>query len=338
MAMICHTDPMPSREPHTVTLQGLGMTEPEAAAYEWLLARRPVQPAELVPRHCHDLRSARRLLERLAMKGLVTRSAEGYLASPPNLALSPRLRDQHERLRRAEAVVAELMDSYRESAPHRGVSDVVDVVSDRQAVAQRFSQIQAGAQDEVLAFIRAGVLAVSGEENVEEERALARGVRYRIVAERAVLDRPGFLAEAARLGRDGGARVTAALPGRLLVADRAIAMLPMQPEGAPDVGALLVHASPLLDMLVDLFETYWEVSSPLLPGLATDGVDSLPRTDATILSLFHAGLTDRAVASQLGLSMRTVQRRVRELMDRAGVDTRFRLGVEAVRRGWIGRS
>lgn len=51
--------------------------------------------------------------------------------------------------------------------------------------------------------------------------------------------------------------------------------------------------------------------------------------------MLDAGLTDRAVAIQLGLSMRTVQRRVRALMDRTGVDTRFRLGAEAVQRGWI---
>lgn len=49
-----------------------------------------------------------------------------------------------------------------------------------------------------------------------------------------------------------------------------------------------------------------------------------------------AGLTDQAVGGQLGMSLRTVQRRVSHLMELAGVATRFQLGHEAGRRGWLG--
>lgn len=105
-------------------------------------------------------------------------------------------------------------------------------------------------------------------------------------------------------------------------------------------GALVVHASPLLDILVNLFERYWERSSQVAPDLSHSGPTAVCSTRVTplnvrLLGLLDAGLTDRAVAIQLGLSMRTVQRRVRALMDRTGVDTRFRLGAEAVQRGWI---
>ena len=62
--------------------------------------------------------------------------------------------------------------------------------------------------------------------------------------------------------------------------------------------------------------------------------DQLTVLDQRILALLDAGLTDRALGNHLGLSQRTVQRRVRHLMEPAGVDTRFRLGVEASRRGW----
>lgn len=48
-----------------------------------------------------------------------------------------------------------------------------------------------------------------------------------------------------------------------------------------------------------------------------------------------AGLTDQAVANQLGLSVRTVQRRVATLMGACSVHTRIQLGVQAERRGWV---
>jgi DNA-binding NarL/FixJ family response regulator len=61
----------------------------------------------------------------------------------------------------------------------------------------------------------------------------------------------------------------------------------------------------------------------------------LPELDSRILGLLLAGLTDQAVANQLNLSMRTVQRRVRALMDLVSADTRLQLGFHAARRGWL---
>ena len=49
------------------------------------------------------------------------------------------------------------------------------------------------------------------------------------------------------------------------------------------------------------------------------------------------GSTDAAVANQLGLGLRTVERRIRSLMQRAGVDTRIQLGWQARDRGWLDR-
>ena len=55
---------------------------------------------------------------------------------------------------------------------------------------------------------------------------------------------------------------------------------------------------------------------------------------AQVLALLLGGLTDQAVAGQLGLSLRTVQRRISQLMIKAGVATRIQLGWYAARKGW----
>jgi DNA-binding NarL/FixJ family response regulator len=56
--------------------------------------------------------------------------------------------------------------------------------------------------------------------------------------------------------------------------------------------------------------------------------------DRKILALLLAGLTDQAVATQLDLSLRTLQRRLRHLMDLAGVQSRMQLGWYAGRHNW----
>ena len=49
----------------------------------------------------------------------------------------------------------------------------------------------------------------------------------------------------------------------------------------------------------------------------------------------RSGAKDEQIARTMGLSLRTVRRRVADLMIELGVDTRFQAGAEAVRRGWL---
>jgi len=178
------------------------------------------------------------------------------------------------------------------------------------------------------------------EENTEEDAAVTRGVRYRVVIERSSFERPGFFAAAADSLQAGEeVRVVQELPIRLLIVDRRIALVPLLSGTERNIGALIVHRSGMLDALIALFDRVWNGGLPLVLG--SDGVvegvttDGLPELDAQILGLLLAGLTDQSVANQLGLSMRTVQRRVRALMDLVAADTRLQLGFHAARRGWI---
>jgi DNA-binding NarL/FixJ family response regulator len=57
--------------------------------------------------------------------------------------------------------------------------------------------------------------------------------------------------------------------------------------------------------------------------------------ESALLGLLAAGLTDGAIARHLGTHPRTVQRRVRDLLDRLGAGTRFQAGIQAARRGWL---
>jgi hypothetical protein len=176
-------------------------------------------------------------------------------------------------------------------------------------------------------------------DNTEEFSALRRGVRYRVIYERALLEEPGMIENVAAGVRAGEqARALPTLPVRLAIADRRIAVCPLVPGGGSGLGeptAALIRPSQLLDSLLALFESYWDRATPV--GAAGDPPDTEQPTDEErlLLSLVVAGVPDKSIASQMGVSRRTVQRRLWELMARAGVDTRPGLAYQAARRGWI---
>ncbi|WFB10742.1 helix-turn-helix transcriptional regulator [Streptomyces sp. LX-29] len=63
--------------------------------------------------------------------------------------------------------------------------------------------------------------------------------------------------------------------------------------------------------------------------------DAPSEAERQMLRMLMQGLTDSAVARQLGMSDRTVRRVVAQLMERLGAQSRFEAGVRAVERGWI---
>lgn len=282
-------------------------------------------------------------LASLQDKGLVAQSATApghYTASPPDLALGSLIVARQDAIRKAQIEVGRLTEQYRNAMPDRADTGVIDVVRGRQAVAQRFAQLQRGAKQEVLALVKAKVATVPVEDNVDEEAAVYRGVTYRVVLERASFEQAGFVDRVVESVTAGElARVVAEVPLRMLIADRSLALVQLTSRDDEGAGALLVHPSGLLDALLALFELVWARATEIMPtaeGITELAAQRIDETDARILTLLLAGLTDQAIGSQLGLSLRTVQRRVSNLMEQAGVVTRFQLGHVATRRGWVG--
>jgi DNA-binding NarL/FixJ family response regulator len=57
--------------------------------------------------------------------------------------------------------------------------------------------------------------------------------------------------------------------------------------------------------------------------------------ECDLLILLAAGSTDETAAKRLGVSGRTVQRVMAELMERLGAASRFEAGLRAKERGWL---
>ncbi|BCM70339.1 MULTISPECIES: helix-turn-helix transcriptional regulator [Streptomyces] len=324
-------------------LAAIGLDETHEAAYRALVSVGAADVADLARRLTLAEQDTERALRRLERQGLAAQSSARpgrWVAAPPGVALGALLTQQRHELEKAELAAALLAEEYRAAAAEPAVHDLVEVVTGTSAVAQRFLQLQLGAAEEVCALVTGNPVAVSGMENDAEEQAAGRGVRYRVVVERSVLDLPHGLTElTAALGRDERVRVVDRVPTKLVVADRSLAMVPLTSRTA-EPAALVVHASGLLELLAGLFESVWREALPLrlgARGVTEEQPDGPDATDLEVLSLLLAGMTDASVAKQLDLGLRTVQRRVRRLMELAGVTTRLQLGWHARERGWVTR-
>ncbi|WP_305782594.1 helix-turn-helix domain-containing protein [Symbioplanes lichenis] len=315
----------------------LGLLSPaEQHAYRLLVRLGAAGAEELSAHDAMPPEQAATVLEALRLKGLAG-PGPVFHPLPPDVALGDSLLRRQQELENARQVVAALSEDYRAHARRRDAEHLVELVVGAKALRQRIREMQDSAREEILWFCRANPLAMAGPENAEESSALARGVRYRAIYERELLERPGELESILESGRAGEeSRTLPVLPVRLAIADRSLAICPLVPDESRGVGeptAALIRSSELLDALVALFESYWERATPL----TTDGSprSDLGESEVLLLSLFVSGMPDKSIATHLGVSKRTVQRRIDRLMDLAGVDTRTGLAFQAARRGWL---
>ncbi|HEV3380870.1 MAG TPA: helix-turn-helix domain-containing protein [Trebonia sp.] len=321
-------------------LDGLGLNGEQEAVYVALVDVSSATLAELSPR-CPGV-PVGQVLADLERAGLVSRLADSpaagvaYAAAPPDMALELLARAREQELARARLSVSRLDARYRQARVSGGPHEVIEVVTTREATVRRWEQLQRSAREQVRSFDRPPYVAQSPDANPVEEEMLASGVAYRCVYHPAGLALPGRPAAMRGMIAAGEqARVTESVPVKMFIADERMGLIPLEVGGSAEA-SLIIRASSMLDTLIALFELVWERAIPIhgdgdLPPSGTGpGAD-----DAALLGLLAAGLTDAAIARHLGTHPRTVQRRVRDLLDRLDAGTRFQAGIQAVRRGWL---
>ncbi|MEU1629271.1 helix-turn-helix domain-containing protein [Streptomyces sp. NPDC020096] len=314
-------------------LEGLGIPEAEQNTYLRVLASPHCTAAGLAAELGITPDRAERLLAALAQHGLVSRQdgvPARWSAVAPDVAVEALLLRREEELLRTRGRVGELMRAYRRVQQPQA-ADLVEVVTGQAAIAERWRQMQDGARRHLLLFDKPP--HISRTDTELERSLLGRGVRIRAVYEASSVSAPGRLAEIRDVVAAGEeARMLPELPCKLAMVDDRWAMLPVA-TGSELRAAVLVRASSLLDALTGMFEAYWHraVRVPDVVGPAHGAGDR----KGELLTLLSAGFTDDSIARQLGVSPRTVQRWVREVMDALGARTRFQAGIQAARAGLL---
>jgi sugar-specific transcriptional regulator TrmB len=313
-------------------LEGMGVTQAEEQLYRALLRCEGLSIAEIAAKLNSSARAIAAPLRALESKGMVTHSparVPRYYAVPPDIAVEALIAksqlDEELRQRNARASVVKL--SAMGALAEHAVADerLVEILSP-EATAQMFAQMHRTAQVEMISLTRRPMLISKVDEPDDLLfQCLERGVRCRALIDADLLSMPGWLEHM----RDNTAhgeecRIAASLPFKLIVADRRIAIIPLD-LGRPDGPVLLVRSSSLLDALCEVFELLWRNATPF-PSSDTEQATNGRRRSMPLLSLLTSGVNDKAIELELGMSHRTLARRISELMEEFGAATRCQLG------------
>ncbi|MER5639947.1 LuxR C-terminal-related transcriptional regulator [Kitasatospora sp. NPDC002227] len=164
---------------------------------------------------------------------------------------------------------------------------------------------------------------------------LARGVSMRTLYQDTTRNDPHTTAHAHWLLSQGSeVRTAPVLPHRLVIFDRAQAIVPIDPADSR-VGALHVTEPGIVAALVDLFEQAWSTAVPLGAAQEQDPATGLSATERELLRLLGGGLTDETAGVRLGMSVRTVRRHMASIMERLNASSRFEAGIKAAQKGWL---
>jgi Mn-dependent DtxR family transcriptional regulator len=310
-------------------LEALGISQFAESVYRALLADPGRTATELARALARSTKATRRAVVELEESGLVTRAPGRpvrLLAARPDTAIDLLVARRQSELTtvqvNARALAAQM------SGP-RQPDELLEILTGRRAVGHRYRALVRGCERELLVIDRPPYAAPPEPAEEEVTTRLSDDIVVRGLYAPESLETPGGL-EAVRRAIEKGeqSRLHPKLPMKLAIADRSVALLPLMLDDMVE-NALVVRKCALLDALVVLFELLWEQSSPVVPGPVAE------QPDVGLLTLLAAGAKDETIARQLGISPRTVTRRVAELLDQLGARTRFHAGVLAARNGWL---
>jgi predicted transcriptional regulator len=309
-------------------LESVGVEPLDEEAYRALLAASECEIPELAKLLDRDEREVAATVDRLEALGLLTTTSDHpvrLLPTRPDVAVDALVAVRRAELDRVRAEARVLQSELRAQEQHRP-ENLVEVIVGQDAIAARFAQLLNGTREQLLVLDRPPYASRPGESDPRVRGLLSDGVVVQGIYSPDSLNRPGGVDEAYSAADAGEtSRVHPQVPMKLAVFDRRIALLPLSVDQLVD-SALVVHPCALLDALIEMFTLLWDQAVPVVPAIKGDP------TDARLMTLLAAGFKDDAIARQLGLSSRTVGRRVAELMETLGARTRFQAGIHAQRR------
>lgn len=280
------------RHGHQIELEWLGLSATEAQIYLSLLRKGGAWGATAVAATMQIPRSTVYLaLNALLERGLAeaeTGYGGRFSAVPAERALPSLIAAEREELLQRqgelserEKVADELAQALRpaDAALTSEASvevEIVQVLRDPRAVLSRFNRLQREARRQVDGIIKAPMLMTGPHSgNPLQKEGQKRGVRYRALYERAVLEQPTvqpYLKAWIESGEE--ARVfDGELPHKLMIFDQRIVMVPLIMPDAR-TRALLIRHPQLAKSLTLLFEFLWAQAQPL----AVEALETAPES------------------------------------------------------------
>jgi DNA-binding CsgD family transcriptional regulator len=283
---------------------------------------------------------------RLMEMGLLRQTAdETFTAVSPMLAEATVLGAEDLELGARRAALEQRRDAIRRLVPEWNAAlttDIaeadVDVVADPGKIANVLMHYADACERELLSVApgRLPSTRIDGRTRVANVYAARRGVKTRALYQHTALrDRAtrAYLKEMAGIG--ARIRLASSLPGRSLVFDRRVALLPVPTEDPGRHGLAIVREPNVIAWVVATFEQLWAEAEPLETMIESHHHDDteLDQTRAAILRLMAEGEKDESISRRLSISVRTCRRHIADYMAQVGATSRFQAGVIAARAG-----
>lgn len=326
--------PRPFEPSVAQTLERLGMSPDQSVVYLHLLNQGPQSANHLARTTSLSRSRVERTLSELALSGLVKRLpgkiTRFQVVSPEEiLPILMKRRDQEtEELSRSLDDFVASHRTFSGSAADAG--EYIEIVTGPRAIAIQLDRQLGTAQEEVLSFTKAPLIRRG---NPAEDDFAARGVTARVLWERNLLEDPDMMELAqGRAATGEQVRVCARLPSKLLIVDRTTALIHVteDSQGLPVMAALVTRHRELVTTLHQSFESLWNEAVPFLETSAD--MQAADSTREPLIACLSAGMGDPAIMRTLGVSRRTLTRRIQELMDELGASTRFEAGLKLSQR------
>ncbi len=319
-------------------LTPLGFSRREEEVYRAILRHSGDTLTHIASLSGSSQRQFERELSRLVELGLVEVVDGAVVAAPPHGPLNRLITEKAQRLR----AVSEQIESLRSLLP---VFSQEHVAEDQEGEPVIGKVIEGG---HVSAILREVAQESSGDllwlrpdqwqitagmqtdDLVREFTALGR--RSRAIYPARVLElSPETVQARTELGEE--VRIIARVPSRMAIMGDGGVLVPER-WGVNNERRLLIRQQSVVMSMHQLFERLWERALPV-PGLGAGQFQKFSRERTLLLQELAVGAKDEQIARSMGLSLRTVRRRVADLVDELGVESRFQAGVEAARRGWL---
>jgi len=244
----------------------LGLTTYEARAYVALVRRDSFTAAQVARQSGLPRQRIYDVLSSLVEKGLASTrpgTVVKYAAIDPEPAIERLVASRRAAVaeieRDAAALVATLGPEFAAGQAHSDPLEYIEVLRDRGAINERFAELQAGVQREILVFTKPPY-ATPPQENVEGIE-VTRSHAARSVYEFSVFDDPDTTEGVRRFIEAGEeARFVEQVPLKLVIIDEAIVMFGMQdPVGGSSELTIMVVEHPALASTLKLaFGSVWD--------------------------------------------------------------------------------
>lgn len=327
-------------------LQSLGVSVGATTIYLLLSAQPGICSDDLAARTGLDGRELDEAVTQLADLGLIESSPDPGPAgqavpglADPEFAFAAWLRKreaelgrQRQELADAKATIAVAASAYQTSAGNSAYRTRI-LLSPQEAIARAHELMATGAHECLIAL--PDLVGTLGQAGPQLTELASRRTRVAVICGDAARSAPSR-ASLDGLERAGVQVRTLPIVTVPLIASNPPATALLWPGVTDSPAPVVLARDPVFaSAIAGIFESHWDIATPLQKTVAQDPVTGLTPADQALLALLACGLSGEAAARRLGISLTTVRRQIASLKDSLHSDSLFQAGCIAAKRGWI---